>query len=46
MSEINKALVLDGMKKGRFGDRTDDVRALFEEKVSYGFKVSPKPKGS
>ena len=46
MSEINKSLVLDGLKKGRFGDRTDDVRALFEEKVSHSFKVSPKPKGS
>lgn len=46
MSEINKALVLDGIKKGRFGERTDDIRALFEQKTSYGFKVSPKPKGS
>lgn len=39
MSEVNKAAVLEAIRKQRFGDLNDTVLSLFEEKLKHTFKV-------
>lgn len=39
MSEIDKSAVLAGIKKQKFGELNDAIRAMFDEKMKHSFKV-------